>query len=84
MKLATPTRFASDTVWARAVEPWTGPVLRRDPASYRQRSVHYTWRCPNPSCGHWTMNSAWKYGRCNFCGTPRPADDPSAPSGSGK
>lgn len=53
------------------VVKWRGPVERRDPASYRTRSVHETWRCP--SCRSWTMNGAYLLGLCNWCFTPRPA-----------
>jgi hypothetical protein len=51
---------------------WTGPVERRDPDVVRQRSVHLTWRCPARHCREFTMNGAYKVGRCNFCHEPRP------------
>lgn len=49
--------------------PWTGPVVRRDPASYQRPSEIRTWLCR--SCRSWTMNGAYLSGRCNFCHTPR-------------
>lgn len=52
-------------------EGWTGPVVRRDPASYQRRSEHLTWMCKNAHCRQWTMNGAYQRGRCNFCETPR-------------
>jgi hypothetical protein len=53
-------------------QAWTGPVVRRDPAAIRQQSVHETWVCANEWCRQWTMNGAYRTGRCNFCQTPRP------------
>lgn len=63
---------------------WTGPVVRLEQLTdeelralggyardERPRSVHLTWRCTNPFCGNWTMNGAWRTGRCNFCQTTR-------------
>jgi hypothetical protein len=49
---------------------WTGPVIRRDPATYQLPSIHHTWRCTG--CRQWTMNGAYLVGRCNFCGVARP------------
>ena len=65
--------FAKWIVRAAAgeLEPWTGAVERRAPATYQERSIHYTWMCENPHCRQWTMNGAWRYGICNFCATPR-------------
>lgn len=60
-------------------DAWTGPVERRAERDYRERSTHLTWRCQNPSCGQFTMHGAWRTGRCNFCGHPRPQDDRSNP-----
>lgn len=48
---------------------WTGPVERRDPASYQRRSVHETWACR--SCRNWTTDGAHLVGRCNWCGEGR-------------
>jgi hypothetical protein len=62
------------------LEPWTGPVERRDPDTVRGRSVHFTWRCHSPHCGQWTMRESYRFGRCNFCNSPRPADDPGIPA----
>ena len=50
---------------------WTGPVVRRDPASYQLPSLQLTWRCSGRHCGHWTMPHAYEPDRCNFCGARR-------------
>jgi hypothetical protein len=68
---AARSRFLSDAILVNA-EPWTGDVIRRDPADYRRRSEILTWICANVHCRQWTMNGAYKTGRCNFCTTPRP------------
>jgi hypothetical protein len=64
---------ATIALMIRNDRPWIGPVERRDPVTYRGRSYHETWVCPGPFCGHWTMNGAYKIGKCNFCNTARPA-----------
>ena len=66
---------------------WTGPVVRLADLTATERAALYaragvtppprpsevkSWLCVNPHCRQWTMNAAWKWGRCNFCGTPRP------------
>lgn len=51
-------------------EPWTGPVVRRDPATYQLPSEVQTWLCY--SCRTWTMHGAYLRGRCNWCHEPRP------------
>lgn len=71
-------KFVTDAI-AGNHEPWTGAVERRPRRSYRERSLHYTWRCQAPHCRQWTMRDAWRYGRCNWCSTPRPANDPGNP-----
>lgn len=48
---------------------WTGPVERRDPATYQRRSEIQTWLCY--ACRTWTMHGAYKVGRCNWCHEPR-------------
>ena len=53
---------------------WLGPVERRNPDDVRQRSVQLTWMCPHPYCRRFTMNGAYRVGRCNWCGTPRAGD----------
>jgi len=53
-------------------QAWSGPVERRDPASYRCRSVVQTWMCVNAFCRQWTMHGSYLTGRCCFCQTPRP------------
>lgn len=65
-------RWDPDTwLWFERPPAFTGRVIRRDPASYQERSVHLTWRCP--SCRNWTMHGAHAVGRCNWCGKERPA-----------
>jgi len=49
---------------------WTGPVERRAPESYQRQSEVLTWFCRQ--CRSWTMNGAYRTGRCNFCQTARP------------
>lgn len=79
--MAAPTRARSMTgrmsmfavMHGAALAPWTGPVERRDPASYRSASIQLTWRCANPYCGQWTMDGSYLTGRCNHCQTPRGA-----------
>jgi hypothetical protein len=64
-------RFVTDAI-LRNAEPWTGPVVRRDPAAYRQRSQILTWRCENIGCRHWTPKGSRAAGRCLLCHTPKP------------
>lgn len=52
---------------------WSGPVIRRDPATYQRPSQLLTWRCANVHCREWTMPHAFEPDRCNFCGTTRAA-----------
>jgi hypothetical protein len=54
------------------LKPWPGTVVRRDPASYQRRSIVMTWICRR--CRTWTMNGAYKIGRCNWCDEARAAD----------
>lgn len=61
---------------------WTGPVVRLADLTNAERVAiggraradyppceHHTWRCRG--CRQWTMNGAYRSGRCNFCGVPR-------------
>lgn len=70
MKLKSPTarrlaraRFLSDAVLANA-EPWTGPVERRNPATYQRASEILIRRCNRIGCGHWT---ATRLRCCTIC-----------------
>lgn len=56
-----------------APQVYTGPVVRRKPEEYQQPSEQRTWLCANPYCRRWVMHGAHRWGRCNFCGEPRPA-----------
>lgn len=69
----SPRRKSSRSVFdIDAPARWTGPVVRRDPASIRDPRPHLTWRCVNPYCRAWTSDGAHLTGRCNLCDTPRP------------
>jgi hypothetical protein len=65
-----PTALMIELMVSR-LSPWTGPVERRDPATYRTQSQHLTWRCKAPLCGRFAMDGAYLTGFCNFCRTPR-------------
>lgn len=43
-------------------KPWTGPVERRDPASYRRPSEVMICKCAN--CKHWTPK---RLATCTIC-----------------
>jgi len=48
--------------------PWTGPVIRRDPAVVRQQSEVLIMRCPNTACRHWLRKpTPGKPTRCKVC-----------------
>ena len=73
---------------ATRVKPqvWTGPVVRLADLTAAERAALYaragvqppprpsevlTWFCPK--CRTWASGGAWKRGRCDWCGTKRPA-----------
>jgi hypothetical protein len=51
---------------------WTGPVVRRDPASYQQPSRILFWKCANAYCRQWASDQTHTPARCPYCFTPRP------------
>jgi hypothetical protein len=71
-------RFATDAIAGR-LDPWLGPVERRDPTTYRKRSIIEFWRCVNPYCRQYTPRGSAAAGMCLVCFTPRPAEDPGNP-----
>lgn len=62
-------RFATDALLGK-LDPWTGPVERRDPRTYQTRSTE----CVNPYCREYTPRGSAAAGMCLICFTPRPAE----------
>lgn len=64
--LARARRMRHDYGYDEQKKKWTGPVERRDPRHYQQRSVIAITRCQNEHCRHWMSGE-----RCPVCYTRR-------------
>jgi hypothetical protein len=57
-------KIRRDFAYDEHKKSWKGPVERRDPKHYQQRSVVGVKRCASPVCRHWIASDA---GRCTIC-----------------
>lgn len=63
-------KYLAGIFFAEKPTQWTGPVERRDPATYQRPSVIEIRLCTNPFCRSWTPK---RYRDCVICGTILPA-----------